>query len=84
MPWTGSSGAKQEGEAKIRRQHHPVKTNLKPRTGSSGGGLSSRSRRPPDWIIQGQVAAWRLGLDFLGLNACPRKSWAQLAAQRWA
>ena len=26
------------------------------------GGSSSRSRRPPDWINQGQGAAWRPGL----------------------
>ena len=32
-------------------------------------GTSSRSRRPPDWIIQGQVGAWRPGLDHPGLTA---------------
>ena len=47
-------------------------------------GTSSRSRRPPDWIIQGQVAACSPGLDYLGLTACPRKSWAEQAAQRRA
>ena len=43
-------------------------------------GTSSRSRRPLDWIIQGQVAAWRPGQDNLGLAACPHKSRARQAA----
>ena len=36
-------------------------------------GTSSSSRRAPDWIIQGQVAAWPLGLQNPGLAACPHK-----------
>ena len=47
-------------------------------------GTSSSSRRPPDWIIQGQVAAWRPGLDNPRLAACPHKSWARQAALRQA
>ena len=47
-------------------------------------GTSSRSRRPPDWIIRGQVAAWRLGKDDPALAACPHKSRARQAALRRA
>ena len=32
------------------------------------GRLSSRSRRPPDWITRRQVAAWRPELDHPGQN----------------
>ena len=47
-------------------------------------GTSSSSGGPPDWIIQGQVAAWRPGLDNPGLAACPHKSWAGPVALRRA
>ena len=47
-------------------------------------GTSSRSSRPPDWIIQGQVAAFRPGKDDPGLAACPHKSRARQAALRRA
>ena len=43
-------------------------------------GTSSRSCRPPEWIIRGQVAAWRPGQDNPGLAACPHKSRARQAA----
>ena len=36
------------------------------------GGSSSRNRRPTDWIIQGQVAARRPGLDHSGQNTKER------------
>ena len=56
MPWIGSFGAKQEGVANTLQQPHPVNEVDAPQW-IIRGGSSSRSRRLPDWIIQGQVAA---------------------------
>ena len=83
MPGTGSSRAKRERAAKTKLQQKAKEGVRKPRSGTSGaepatgaaapgldhpGGTSSRSRRPQHWVILGQGAAGRTGLDHLGRN----------------
>ena len=67
MPRTGSSGAKQERMAEARHEHKPVQLRSDTPDWIIRSGTSSRSCRIPDWVIKGQVAAWRPLLDNPGL-----------------
>ena len=64
MPWTGISGAEQAaGAPACRTEASRDKWRPDAPDGRMRDGTRSRGCRPPDWIIRGQAAARRQGLD---------------------